>query len=124
MAASLDELMLTRPEIEFRASISDSQVAEFRERGFIRIDRIVSDEELSWLGEVYDRLFEDRVQAVPGGYFDLTRPYDSPGEDLQPQIIMPEARLRDLRKTAFYRNGRIVASRLLGVEPSQLRGWG
>src|SRR5690242_7117883 len=124
MASSLDELMSMRPEVEFPISISDRQVAEFRERGFICLERITADEEVAWLREVYDRMFEERVQAVPGGYFDLVRPYDSPGEDRQPQIIMPEVRLRDLRKTAFYRNGRIAAARLLGVDAKDLRGWG
>src|SRR5262249_53846100 len=80
--------------------------------------------ELEWLGSVYDRLFEDRVEAVPGGYFDLVRPYDSGGKDLQPQIIMPEVRLRDLRKTNFYRNGRSGSSPLLGGRPARLPGWG
>jgi ectoine hydroxylase-related dioxygenase (phytanoyl-CoA dioxygenase family) len=124
MTATLDELMTQRPQADFPVQITDAQIAEFRERGFIRIDRITSDNELVWLGEVYDRLFEERVQSVPGGYFDLTRPYDSVGEDHQPQIIMPEARYRELRKTAFYRNGRFIAAQLLGVESTNLRGWG
>src|SRR5438128_9044386 len=109
MTSTLDELMTERPQADFPVPIADAQIAEFRERGFIRIDRITSDDELVWLGAVYDRLFEERVQTVPGGYFDLTRPYDSAGEDHQPQIIMPEARYRELRKTAFYRNGRVIA---------------
>jgi len=124
MTSTLDELMTQRPQADFPVLITDAQIAEFRERGFIRIDRITSDNELVWLGEVYDRLFEERVQSVPGGYFDLTRPYDSAGEDHQPQIIMPEARYRELRKTAFYRNGRFIAAHLLGVESTNLRGWG
>jgi ectoine hydroxylase-related dioxygenase (phytanoyl-CoA dioxygenase family) len=124
MTSTLDELMTQRPQADFPVLITDAQLAEFRERGFVRIGRITSDDELVWLGEVYDRLFEERVQTVPGGYFDLTRPYDSAGEDHQPQIIMPEARYRELRKTAFYRNGRTIAAQLLGVESTNLRGWG
>ncbi len=124
MAMTIEELMACRPDVEFAVGLSPQQLADFRENGFTATERITSDEELAWLGEVYDRLFADRVQAVPGGYFDLSRPYDSPGEDLQPQIIAPEARFAELRKTAFWRNGRALASKLLGVEAAALRGWG
>jgi hypothetical protein len=121
---TIEELIACRPNAEFAAELSEQQLADFRVNGFTAIERITSDEELEWLGEVYDRLFADRVQAVPGGYFDLSRPYDSPGDDLQPQIIAPEARFAGLRKTAFWRNGRVLASKLLGVEAAALRGWG
>jgi hypothetical protein len=119
-----EELLARRPEADFEVGVSPELVVEFRERGFVSTPRITSDAELEWLRELYDRLFAERVQAVPGGYFDLSRPYDSPGEDLQPQIIAPEVRFAELRKTAFWANGRRVAAHLLGVEPRELRGWG
>jgi ectoine hydroxylase-related dioxygenase (phytanoyl-CoA dioxygenase family) len=40
------------------------------------------------------------------------------------QIIVPEVRLPELRRTAFWRNGRLLAAMFLGVEASALRGWG
>ena len=124
MASTIEELMARRPECEFSVQTSDQLVEEFHERGFIRIDRITGDDELEWLREVYDRLFADRIEAVPGGHFDVLRPYDSPGEAKQLQLLMPEVRFAELRKTAFWRNGREFASRLLGVENKELRGWG
>ncbi len=124
MTQSIDELMTLRPEVVFDAALTPRHVTEFNERGFTWIERITSDEELQWLGAVYDRLFAERVEPVPGGYIDLIRPYDSAGEDLQPQILLPELRFAELRKTAFWRNGRTLAARLLGVERSAVRGWG
>jgi hypothetical protein len=124
MPTTLEELMALRPQVDFKAELPPGKLVEFRENGFTSIDRIISDEELEWLRGVYDRLFAERVQAVPGGYFDLSRPYDSPGQDLQPQIIAPEARFAELRKTSHWRNGRVLASQLLGVEAAALRGWG
>lgn len=109
---------------KFTPALLVDQIAEFRERGFIAIERITSDDEIAWLGDLYDLLFAERMEAVPGGYFDLVRPYDSPGEDLQPQIIAPEMRCKELRRTAFWRNGRLLAATLLGVEAAALRGWG
>lgn len=124
MASTLDELMSHRPDSGFTVAISREQCERFQERGFVAIERIVPDEEIAWLGEIYDRLFEERTQIVPGGYFDLSRPYDSPGEDLQPQILVPEVRFAELRRTAFWRNGRALAAALLGCDEKQLRGWG
>jgi hypothetical protein len=124
MQAMTDELAARRPEVELDVALDARKRAEFRERGFVSIDRITSDEELAWLGEVYDWLFAERVQAVRGGYFDLSRPYESEGEDRLPQILLPEALLPVLRRTAFWRNGRALAAALLGVEASALLGWG
>ncbi len=124
MAVTIEELIASRPDVSFTAELSAQQVADFRERGFTWIERIAPDEELAWLREVYDRLFAERIEAVPGGYIDLTRPYDSPGADEQPQILLPEARFPEFRKTAFWRNGRELAAKLLGVDAKDLRGWG
>ena len=104
--------------------LGPEQMDEFQTRGFTHVARITSDEELAWLGELYDWLFRERIEAVPGGYFDLSRPYESAGEDLQPQLLAPEALVPDLRKTALFLNGRRFASRLLGAELSAVRGWG
>jgi len=121
---SFASVLARQPEIDFTPRLSADHIAEFRERGFTAIERITSDEEIAWLGDLYDLLFGERTQPVPGGYFDLVRPYDSPGDDLQPQIIAPEVRFEELRRTAFWRNGKTVAAALLGVDASALRGWG
>jgi hypothetical protein len=120
----IDELFARRPEVEFEPELDEAAVAEFRTRGFTSVPRITSNEELLWLGELYDWLFAERIEPVPGGYFDLSRPYESPGEDLQPQILAPEVRFPELRKTALFRNGRRLAAKLLGVPATQLHGWG
>jgi hypothetical protein len=118
------ELAAARPAADFRVEIGEDHVAHFRRHGFTWIERITSDEELAWLGDVYDWLFGERTEAVPGGYFDLARPYESGGPDLLPQILLPEARLPELRETAFWRNGLAFAAVLLEGSPERLRGWG
>ena len=119
----IEEILARRPEVDLAVELTEAQVEEFRTSGFTRVDRIVPDAELAWLRELYDWLFETRAETVPGGYFDLSRPYESEGTDLQPQIIAPEARFPELRKTAFFRNGRRLAARLLDVDAAALRGW-
>jgi ectoine hydroxylase-related dioxygenase (phytanoyl-CoA dioxygenase family) len=122
--ARVEAILARRPELDFAVELSDAQVEEFRANGFTRVDRIVPDAELVWLRELYDWLFETQAETVPGGYFDLSRPYESEGTDLQPQIIAPEARFPELRETCFFRNGRRLAARLLDVDAPALRGWG
>jgi hypothetical protein len=123
-ASALDEIVARRPAVDFTLTLDAARIEEFRERGFTHVERITSDEELAWLGEVYDYLFGRRVQAVPGGYFDLARPYESDGEDRLPQLLMPEAAVPALRQTAFWRNGRALAATLLDADAKRLLGWG
>jgi hypothetical protein len=121
---TIDDLMARRPEVDFPVSMSPPQRDEFLERGLTSIERITSDEELAWLGEVYDQLFSERVSPVPGAYVELIRPNDGVARDLQAQILLPEVRFPELRKTAFWRNGRKLASMMLGAEAGILEGWG
>jgi len=122
--SDLDALMAERPEVDFAVDLTADEVARFHEQGFVAIARIAPDEELAWLGRLYDKLFEERTEAVRGGYFDLVRTYDADGEDLLPQILMPEQAAPALKRTAFWRNGRRLAAQLLDVAEGDLRGWG
>jgi hypothetical protein len=118
------ELASRRPTAGCEVTLEPEQLAAFAERGFLPVPRITSDEELVWLGEVYDALFAERRGSFRGGYFDLSRPYDSEGPDRLPQVILPELALPALRETAFWRNGRALAARLLGARVEELQGWG
>jgi len=118
------DLTTRRPEVAFEASVEGRQVEEFHERGFLAVEKITSGEELAWLAEVYDALFADKRGAFRGGYFDLARPYESEGPDLLPQVLTPEVAVPALRETAFWRNGRAMAARLLAADPGALQGWG
>jgi hypothetical protein len=121
---TIEELMARRPEVEFPVRLSPAQCDQFRECGFTSIERITTDEELAWLGEIYNRLFAERVNPVPGAYVDLVRPNGSSEVASQAQILLPELKFPELRKTAFWRNGRQLASTLLGLELSAVKGWG
>jgi ectoine hydroxylase-related dioxygenase (phytanoyl-CoA dioxygenase family) len=121
----LDELMAKRPVAPFEAELKPNQVEEFQERGFIQVPRITSDEELAWLRLVYDALFTEKRGSFTGGYFDLSRPYESKGEDLLPQILNPEIRFPQLKQTSFWKNGDKLARQLLSVDRGgQIHGWG
>lgn len=112
------------PTRDLEVRITDEDVRRFRADGFISVPRITTDEEVAWLGEIYDTLFAERRGGFPGGFFDLARPYDTPGEDDLPQALFPERAVPELRDTVYVRNARSVIARLLGVGEAELDGWG
>jgi hypothetical protein len=99
-------------------------IDEYRDLGFTFVDRITTDDEMDWLRVVYDHIFASRISGVPGGFFDLARPYDAAGADLLPQAIFPERAIPDLLDTVYVRNARRIAAALLGVDADELEVWG
>lgn len=119
-----EELREARPQVDFEVELSRAQIDFFWENGYLALERITTDRELEWLSELYDRLFSDKHAGVPGGYFDLSRPYDAAGEDLLPQVLHPAEAIPELLETACVRNGRRIAAQLLGADESELDVWG
>lgn len=124
MSRDIEEILAEQPAVDFLPALAEAHVEAFRTQGFTSLPRITTDEEVAWLREVYDWFFADKSRALRGLHFDLTRPYESDGPDHLPQIIAPEQRLPQLKSTAFWRNGRYVASRLMDLDEGALQGWG
>jgi hypothetical protein len=124
MADKLRELAARRPETDFAAELSRDQVVEFWDRGFVRLDRATTDEEVAWLGEVYDTLFSGEME-LPAGQFskDGTRPPSRAPSPPISQLLYPELVFPALRQTALYRNTRRVSGQLFGAD-QELTGWG
>ena len=117
-------LVASQPDVEFPVELEQAQVDAFWADGFLAVGPIAPEEEIEWLRAVYDHLFAEKLSGVPGGYFDLSRPYDSPGLDHLPQVLQPELLVPSLHETACVRNGRRLAARILGAEQSALQTWG
>ncbi len=124
MREAIEEVLARKPEVEFDLELSAADVGAFEANGFISIPRITTDEEVAWLGELYERLFAVRREMYAGGVWDLVRPYDSDGEDRLPQIVHPERECAALKETLFWRNGRKLAAQLMGLDEDLLEGWG
>jgi ectoine hydroxylase-related dioxygenase (phytanoyl-CoA dioxygenase family) len=115
-------LMARRPDVSFQARLTADDKAEFAERGFIKVDRITSDEEVAWLQEVYDGLFDGEA----GAYVvrDVMTRIDQQRGDRIGQIIRPENYLPELKETQFWKNSRRLAAELLALPEGELNGWG
>jgi hypothetical protein len=113
-----------KPTTDYTPELTDEQVAFFRENGYLSIDRITTDEEIEWLGGVYDRLFNERVGEAEGRYFDLGGPRAHDGREVLPQVLGPEKVVPELRETLYFRNARRLAAKLLGFPLEQVNGGG
>lgn len=122
MADRLTELMGRRPDVPFEAALTADDRAEFAERGFIKVDRITSDEEVEWLGDVYDALFGKETVAYV--VRDVMTRIDQQRGDRVSQIIRPETYLPQLKETCFWKNSQRLASELLGLTGEPMDGWG
>lgn len=111
----------TTTELEVR--LTDDEVAAFHRDGYASVERITTDEELDWLRDVFDDFFGAKRGGIPGGYFDLARPYEAEGEDHLPQVLFPEQRIPELRRTQYFRNARAISAQLLDAAPGDLQGW-
>lgn len=115
------------PTSTLDVDIDDDQVELFREHGYLVVDQMVADEELEWLRSTYEEIFAARQGGFPGGAFDVTRRYeDDPGRGQQrfTQVLGPELSVPALLETGYVRNGRRIASRLLGLPEADLTNWG
>ena len=110
------------PSIDLAVSLGPEQIEQFHRDGFTSVERITTDEELAWLEPIYDELVGSRG-SFKGGYFDLSRKYDSDGVDLVPQVLMPEVRFPQLLSTTAARNAKTIAAQLLQVSREDLRAW-
>ena len=111
------------PAGELAVTLTESQVDAFHRDGFVAVGRVTTVAELDWLRDVVDHLFSAKVGGFRGAYFDLSRPYNSEGEDSVPQVLYPSSRVRELQDTILRRVGLAVASQLLEADPGDIQVW-
>ena len=113
-----------KPNTDFQVDLTAEDVTFFRENGFLSIDRITTDEEVEWFRGIYDHLFTERVGEEEGRYFDLGGPRAHTGREVLPQVLGPHAAFPELQETVYFRNGRRLTAKLLGIEAEQVNGGG
>ena len=113
-----------RPEVDFDITPTSDEVAFFVENGYLVVERLTTDEELDWLTEVYEAIFDPSHQGEPTAPVDRSADHAPDGTPLLSQAFFPEVTFPELLKTAAHRNARRYAAALLQVEPERLSSWG
>ena len=124
MSEEFVALMARRPSRVFDATLDDTRVTEFWDRGFTLIERITTDEEVEWLRDVYDLLFSGNLKLLPGALVkDVMTRMDNQRGDRIGQILRPEYFIPELKQTQFYKNSEAIAKQILGRD-AHLDVWG
>ncbi len=111
-----------RPNTTFDVDLTEEQIASYRENGFLSIERITTDEEVGWIKEIYDQLFDRRAGEDKGLFYDLAAPRGHSGRDLLPQVLGPDFTYPELRESQYYKNALKLGTALLGVDEKVTAG--
>ena len=102
--------------IQPTVTLTEEQIAFYRENGFLAIPAITTQEEIERLRGVYDRLFEQRAGRAEGNQFDLAGPDEEGRPAALPQILSPRQYAPELADTLAEANGLAIARQLLGPD--------
>lgn len=112
------------PSPAFEAVPTADDVAFFKENGFLAVERLTSDEEIAWLREIFEFIFDP---ANAGGRF---APVDRSGTRAAgehgrlSQAFFPEVHFPEILDSAYRRNAKRYAAALLQVDEDRLTTWG
>lgn len=102
--------------MEPTVSLTPEQVAFYHENGYLAIPRLMPDDEVVWMREIYDRLFRERAGRDVGDQFDLAGTDDDDAPAVLPQILGPAKYAPELRESRLWVNAAHVVRQLLGPE--------
>ncbi|MDB5966041.1 MAG: Phytanoyl-CoA dioxygenase [Polaromonas sp.] len=97
-----------------KATLTDAQIRNFHEDGYLAVQQITTPEEVGFIREIYDGLFERKAGWANGDLFDFS------GDDINanpaaiPQLLNPSHHAPALKKTLFHMNAHAMAKQLLG----------
>jgi ectoine hydroxylase-related dioxygenase (phytanoyl-CoA dioxygenase family) len=95
-------------------SLTPAQIDFYHANGFLALDAITTQEEVAWMREIYDRLFESRAGREEGNQFDLGGSDEEGKTAVLPQILQPSKYAPELKEGLFRVNALHIAKLLLG----------
>lgn len=113
------------PKTELSVQPTQQEIESYLENGFLVVDRVTTDEEIDWLAELFEFIFDPANADRPGA--PMSRSYDvdpEGGRPLLQQGFMPEFVYPELLNTVYHRNARKYAAALLQVDANEISSWG
>lgn len=96
--------------------LSAAQVAFFKENGYLALDRITTDEDVTEIRSIIEQLFVQKAGHDQGAYFNFAGDEKDEKAPILPQIMAPRYFAGRLKKSQFRRNAALVARQILGPE--------
>ncbi len=112
------------PDAPFEVEPTADQVAFFNENGFLAVERLTSDEEIAWLREIFEYIFDPANAALPGAPVDRSGTLKAGQDSRLGQAFFPEIHYPDILRTTYRRNAKRFAAALLDVDEARLTSWG
>jgi hypothetical protein len=112
------------PGPRFDVTPSAKEIAFFRENGFLAVERLTTDEEVDWLRQIFEYIFDPANAGKPGGPVDRSgiRVPDAKGK--LTQSFFPEIQFPEILNSTFRRNAKKYAAALLAIDEDRLTSWG
>jgi hypothetical protein len=112
------------PSPDFTVTPTAAEVAFFRETGFLAIERLTTDEELAWLEQIFDHIFDPSRVGRPGSPLDRSGALADGEPSRLAQAFFPEMAFPEIMQSAFRKNAKRYAAALLDVDEGRLSSWG
>jgi hypothetical protein len=112
------------PATDFDVSPSAEEVAFFRENGFLKVERLTTDEEIAWLRQIFEYIFDPANAGKPGGPVDRSGVRIPDAKGKLTQSFFPEIQFPEILQSTFRRNAKRYAAALLDIDESRLTSWG
>lgn len=96
--------------------LTQEQIDFYHREGYLVLEAITTQEEVAWLREIYDRLFEARAGREFGDQFDLAGTDEEDKPAALPQILNPAKYAPELKAGLYRLNALAIARQLLGPE--------
>ena len=93
-------------------SLTDQQIEQYHRDGFLMLECVADEDELRWVREIYDRLFEEKAGFEEGAQFDLAGTDE--GKAGLPQVLGPSRFAPELKEAPSTRRIRRIAEQLHG----------
>lgn len=113
------------PAVRFDIAPTKDEVAFFNENGFLSVERLTSDEEIAWLRQIFEYIFDPANAHEPGSPVDRSgTPRAGETVSMLQQSFFPEIQFPEILDSTFRRNAKRYASALLDVPEDRLTSWG
>jgi hypothetical protein len=119
-----DMLFGPPPATRFDVEPTPDQIAFFKANGFLAVERLTSDEEVAWLRQIFEYIFDPANAGRRGGPVDRSGVKMPEVAGRLTQSFFPEIQFPEIMQSSFRRNAKKYAAALLDVDESRLTSWG